>query len=174
VLCAGGARESNCIDGIDNDADGAIDCEDADCAAHSTCAGLGEPEVCDDGFDNDLDGTFDCGDDDCLDDAFCVEFGNCSEEDVSDLEDVDYTALVFDCGLSCLGADSRACAGECTVSETGISRTCADCFGGMIACAQAACLAVCVAEVGGASCIECVTSGCGDDFFLCSGLELDF
>jgi len=52
--------ESNCIDGIDNDGDGALDCEDEDCDDSGRC-----DEVCDDGRDNDNDGATDCDDRDC-------------------------------------------------------------------------------------------------------------
>ena len=52
-----------CDNEIDDDGDGAIDCDDSDCPA---C-----PEICDDGIDNDGDGVADCDDDDCSDDAGC-------------------------------------------------------------------------------------------------------
>ena len=45
-----------CGDGIDNNCDGLIDCEDPDCQID---------EVCDDGIDNDCDGLIDCDDPDC-------------------------------------------------------------------------------------------------------------
>lgn len=49
-----------CDDGIDNDGDGLVDCEDGDCATSGACV-----ELCDDGIDNDGDGLIDCTDDDC-------------------------------------------------------------------------------------------------------------
>ncbi|MEE9374369.1 MAG: gliding motility-associated C-terminal domain-containing protein [Saprospiraceae bacterium] len=55
--------EDICSDGIDNDEDGLIDCQDSECA--SFC-----PEdnstTCNDGIDNDGDGMIDCMDDSCL------------------------------------------------------------------------------------------------------------
>ena len=48
--------EENCNDGIDNDDDGYVDCEDQDC----NCV-----EDCDDGIDNDGDGLVDGADPDC-------------------------------------------------------------------------------------------------------------
>lgn len=48
-----------CGDGLDNDGDGDTDCED------SECFGPACPEVCGDGLDNDGDGATDCDDDDC-------------------------------------------------------------------------------------------------------------
>lgn len=60
-----------CDDGIDNDKDNLIDCEDIDCVGDPACV-----EVCDDGIDNDGDGRVDCDDSDCDGDASCVEICN--------------------------------------------------------------------------------------------------
>ena len=60
-----------CNDGIDNDADGLIDCADTvDCAAAANCIEAGN---CGDGIDNDADGLTDCLDIlDCDTDAACA------------------------------------------------------------------------------------------------------
>ena len=50
-----------CDDGIDNDGDGLVDCEDPDCAGSPECI----PEICDDALDNDGDGLTDCEDSEC-------------------------------------------------------------------------------------------------------------
>ncbi len=52
----------DCGDGIDNDGDGLLDCEDGDCATDPLCAG---ETICDDTLDNDNDGRADCMDEDC-------------------------------------------------------------------------------------------------------------
>jgi len=50
-----------CDDGIDNDGDGLIDCEDTqDCEQAPNCYVPPQPEICDDGIDNDGDGLVDC------------------------------------------------------------------------------------------------------------------
>lgn len=56
-----------CNDGIDNDNDGFIDCDDFDCDSDPNCA----IEICDDGIDNDNDGFIDCDDIDCDSDPSC-------------------------------------------------------------------------------------------------------
>ena len=53
--------ETDCGDGLDDDGDGLVDCEDGDCAGDPLC----EEADCDDGLDNDADGLTDCDDDDC-------------------------------------------------------------------------------------------------------------
>ena len=66
--CTPSGTEDNagaCADSLDNDCDGAIDCDDPDCATF--CAGAGENGAveCSDGTDNDGDGQIDCHDIDC-------------------------------------------------------------------------------------------------------------
>ncbi len=58
-----------CGNGLDDDRDGQIDCDDSECAADAACA---EPEVCDDGVDNDGDGDLDCADSDCAEHGACI------------------------------------------------------------------------------------------------------
>ena len=53
------ANEISCNDGVDNDGDGLIDCDDPECFGQDC------PEVCDDEQDNDGDGWVDCADTDC-------------------------------------------------------------------------------------------------------------
>jgi len=48
-----------CGNGVDDDGDGLIDCDDPNCFGQDC------PEVCDDGMDNDGDGFVDCADTDC-------------------------------------------------------------------------------------------------------------
>lgn len=49
-----------CANGMDDDADGLADCDDADCFGTPGC-----DEICDDGLDNDADDHVDCEDEDC-------------------------------------------------------------------------------------------------------------
>jgi hypothetical protein len=75
----GGTGAEICSDGIDNDGDGLIDCEDRDCSTDPSCGCIPEPEVgaaaCSDGRDNDCDLLTDCDDQgDC---AVLPEIGEC-------------------------------------------------------------------------------------------------
>ena len=47
---------TNCNDGLDDDGDFDVDCDDSDCANDPLCAAV---EICDDGIDNDGDGDVD-------------------------------------------------------------------------------------------------------------------
>ena len=62
-----------CSDGIDNDGDGLLDCDDSDCNGLDVCS-LSESSTgaCQDGVDNDGDGLTDCQDSDCRFFDFCV------------------------------------------------------------------------------------------------------
>ena len=59
----------DCTDGIDNDDDELVDCDDPDCATDAACQP--DDEICDDGEDNDDDGLVDCDDPDCAADPAC-------------------------------------------------------------------------------------------------------
>ncbi len=111
------AQPEDCLDGLDNDLDGLVDCADEDCdgmcaevcgdgrdndgdgaidCLDSDCWGEACGEICDDGLDNDGDGLIDC-DDDCNDPA-------CPEE-CADLLDNDGDGLI-----DCFDPD---CDGQC-------------------------------------------------------------
>lgn len=57
--------ESNCTDGVDNDKDGKIDCDDPDCNCPPPPPPITKESDCKDGIDNDGDGKIDCFDPDC-------------------------------------------------------------------------------------------------------------
>ena len=59
LIEGGGSGGEVCDDGIDNDGDGYVDCDDFDCPPYE---GGGNN---DDGIDNDDDGYIDCDDFDC-------------------------------------------------------------------------------------------------------------
>jgi hypothetical protein len=71
-LFASSLTESSCTDGLDNDADGDIDCADSDCTTNTTCLESGN---CSDKLDNDIDGLTDCDDSDCTSDSACTSTG---------------------------------------------------------------------------------------------------
>ncbi len=80
-------QERDCINRVDDDGDGAVDCDDtADCCRHPNCVGSsscrattgGGPHIltvtefdCADGIDDDDDGRTDCDDPDCAANAAC-------------------------------------------------------------------------------------------------------
>ena len=62
---SGGSTSENCTNGIDDDGDSYIDCDDFDCGDDISCGGTGSDEICNDGIDNDGDGYLDCDDWSC-------------------------------------------------------------------------------------------------------------
>jgi len=62
-----------CRNGLDDDLDGATDCDDADCFHDAACPPpVPRPELdCADGFDDDGDGPVDCADADCFHSPAC-------------------------------------------------------------------------------------------------------
>lgn len=71
IARAGGPEDSNltCNDGVDNDGNGHVDCNDWACSRNpevTVCARAeNDDQACRDGLDNDADGYFDCDDYDC-------------------------------------------------------------------------------------------------------------
>lgn len=108
--------EAQCGDGIDNDANGQIDCDDSSCSSREECK-----EVCHDGLDNDGDGLVDCSDPDCpcIEDCFdgidndrdgfpdCEDsecFDECTEVECLDGLDNDRDTLIDCADEDCWGA----------------------------------------------------------------------
>ena len=61
--------ETFCNNGIDDDGDGVIDCDDGDCFSSNECT----YEICDNGIDDDNDGWVDCSDTECFNLTYCIE-----------------------------------------------------------------------------------------------------
>ena len=61
--------EIDCENGIDDDGDGLIDCDDPDCLNSNSCL----IEICNNGIDDDGDGFIDCADAECQQITTCVE-----------------------------------------------------------------------------------------------------
>lgn len=60
----------DCANGVDDDGDGLVDCDDPDCDDYPACNPPVE-EICDNGIDDDGDGLVDCDDPDCQDFKGC-------------------------------------------------------------------------------------------------------
>ena len=82
-----------CGDGVDNDDDLKIDCDDSDCAQDYACNF--SAEICNDRMDNDQDGAIDCEDTDCENAFACRKKEICTdgldndEDGKIDCEDAD-------------------------------------------------------------------------------------
>ncbi len=88
-------RESACDDGVDNDADGYVDCLDADCRETPACQ-HGPVEICNNGRDDDGDGDADCTDSDCASASNCQPVEICNNG-MDDDEDGDVDCADPDC-----------------------------------------------------------------------------
>ena len=75
-----------CIDNIDNDGDGLVDCRDPECQPLMICK-EDNSQNCNDAIDNDGDGLIDCDDPECLQFLYCDEDGEqCSDGIDNDLD----------------------------------------------------------------------------------------
>ncbi len=72
--------EINCDNGIDDDGDGLIDCEDPDCLNSNICL----VEICNNGIDDDSDGFIDCEDAECQQITSCIEICDNGVDDNGD------------------------------------------------------------------------------------------
>jgi hypothetical protein len=134
-----------CNNGIDDDADGDIDCADSDCA--TDCI-----EICDNGIDDDGDGAIDCADSDCVGTADCLEIcNNGIDDDLDGLTDCD-------------DSECNTAAGCFEICDNGID----DDSDGAIDCADSECAAAsgCFEECNNAvdddgnGDIDCFDDGC--------------
>jgi hypothetical protein len=104
--------------------------------------------------------------------GLCSAPGACTNDaDGSVLGSVDVAGTVEGCAKGCvLATDKAVCGGDCLAKETGLSASCAACFGGNVACAFTKCTFEC--GFGSAEkCLECqTTAGCFVEFEACAGL----
>lgn len=113
--CVSTVNRENCADGVDNDCNGLVDCEDFACSGLPTC-GMCTPVApiefrCTDGRDDDCDGLFDCGDSDCRSDPAC---GGCMpvadrEFFCGDGRDDDCDGFVDCMDFDCTGSPECGC-----------------------------------------------------------------
>jgi hypothetical protein len=73
LVCVGGVCVGDasvlCSNGVDDDMDGYVDCDDSDCSTNGCvpfCLPEHDQSRCTDGLDNDMDGKTDCEDEQCL------------------------------------------------------------------------------------------------------------
>jgi len=101
------ATETDCADGVDNDGNGDVDCDDAACFGVGSCT---TETDCGDGLDNDADGDIDCADTDCSGVGFCGAEN--TDTACSDGEDNDGDGLVDCADTECTGV------GYCGLEDT--------------------------------------------------------
>jgi len=103
ILVAGEQGPWVCSNGIDDDADGATDCDDSSCAGLWVCTLVRENTLatCVDGTDNDGDGRTDCEDPACIGISACAER---SDTDCTNALDDDLDGFVDCSDPSCAGA----------------------------------------------------------------------
>ncbi len=117
-----------CHDGTDNDQDGDMDCDDADCAAFCVEGPFGDPS-CDDGVDNDGDGDTDADDDECApppegstDAAECSDGIDNDGDGDTDCDDADCAGVIEEPNCDDDGVDND-CDGdvdECVMAPMGL------------------------------------------------------
>ncbi len=136
AIVSASATEADCTDGVDEDLDGATDCDDSQCATAPSCLA---PETCADGRDDDLDGRIDCLDPDCAQDAACpgtetacadgADDDHDGQADCADADCASGPACVEVCGNGVDDGDPDTLA-DCADSECRASVACMeDCTG---------------------------------------------
>lgn len=143
--------EHQCGDGGDDDRDGDVDCDDADCVSTPPCV----EGPCDNGVDDDDNGLTDCADSVCAGSAACreMECGNGADDDgdgLADCADADCAARApcaegvcddmmdgdGDGAVDCADSD---CAGASACRERSCNNRADDDGDGMIDCADPDC-----------------------------------
>ena len=146
------AQREICSDGIDNDNDGVVDCNDKDCAA--TCT---REVSCTNGLDDDHDGLTDCADPDCG--SACTHETSCTngiDDDKDGLIDCKDPDCATSCGAmetSCFDhvdndgdgltdCNDADCTGQCTGHEVSCENGFDDDQDGILDCADPDCQAI--------------------------------
>jgi hypothetical protein len=105
-----------CTDGLDNDADGFVDCRDNDCRALLPACREDTAEACSDGLDNDQDGHVDCDDFDCQkpeSGAGCEATASCTDEhEPNDAVGTETTLDVLEGDGSACSENHSICTGD--------------------------------------------------------------
>ncbi len=130
----GESSEQTCDDGVDNDGDGDVDCDDTNCARKScsadvpgaTCADGGagdcvggEPvALCSDDLDNDGDGLVDCEDPDCARRSCACAAAGCVELCDNQIDDDEDGLVNEGCPCDYLGIGMGVCS-QATQREVG-------------------------------------------------------
>ncbi|MBK7858689.1 MAG: hypothetical protein IPJ65_08715 [Archangiaceae bacterium] len=180
-------RETNCVDGQDNDDNGKTDCLDPQCEGlfcgnGCACKALVRSEArCDDGVDNDDDNGTDCADPDCAGlqcspgpGCECVAGGAKKETSCNNGKDDDGD-LLLDCAdpdcvnqlctpaplfFNCTASGQCKCNGGAQVSESGMlcrDGVDNDCDG-VLDCEEASCMGqACVTDAGMGTCSATMT-----------------
>jgi len=123
IISSENMAAGNCADGIDNNLNGKIDCQDTGCSADLNCLENNDAK-CSDGIDNNLNGLIDCQEALCRSDGF----GGCALSEAGkclDGKDNDGNGLI-DC------ADSACAAFMACLPPSGSEPTL--CVGGSVIC----------------------------------------
>ena len=118
--------ETSCMDGTDDDNDGAIDCSDPDCASECVPGGA---EICGNGVDDNNDGLTDCADATSCGAAcgvaeVCNDFTDNDLDGLTDCADINDCASAPECGGAGNNQDpgvSEQPTGGCACSTSGKS-----------------------------------------------------
>ncbi len=87
-----------CNNGIDDDGDGKIDCDDPDCVQDPACRP--PAEICNNGIDDDGDGKTDCADADCFAESHCLDAVEICDNGIDDDYDGFIDCADADCWLT--------------------------------------------------------------------------
>ena len=129
--------QRNCTNGVDDDGDNDVDCDDTDCMSDPACQMSSTETDCANGLDDDMDGDVDCADTDCTGEAIPGSQSICEipETSCNDNQDNDGDGD-FDCNdMDCLGTPSCPFSGEICNNgiddDNNLATDCGDpaCFG---------------------------------------------
>ncbi len=81
ITCTGGTAEI-CDNGVDDDSDGAVDCDDSNCSTDQACQT--GAEICNNGIDDDSDNAVDCNDADCSSNQACQLENEICDNEIDD------------------------------------------------------------------------------------------
>eukprot|EP00727_Mastigamoeba_balamuthi_P012950 m51a1_g8278 hypothetical protein (122) ;mRNA; f:95827-96311 len=103
-----------------------------------------------------------------------VALANCNndaDKNVFAAKSTTFHATLQQCSVTCWGA--KDCVSNCVIRTTGLTPSCADCFGDDAQCMARYCITQCAFAPSSQKCLDCHAKKCQAAMITCTGVAAD-